>query len=139
MERTGFELTKGSASFQTMVHGKILKPRTTRVHLAISVFVYGSHPSGAPFKEVSQTVVVNVNGCLLEMSTPVRKEQSLLITNMKTNEEMPCIVVSLGTGNLGKSAVGLRFSQPSPRFWGLSFPPEDWNPADRKLPTPGSR
>jgi len=102
------------------------------VHLAISVFVYGSHPSGTPFKEISQTVVVNVNGCLLELSTPVLKDQTLLITNMKTNEEMPCNVVSVGGGSNGKSAVGLRFSKHSPRFWGLSFPPEDWDPAERK-------
>jgi len=122
-----------------MADGKILRPRSTRVHLAISVFVYGSHPSGTPFKEISQTVVVNVNGCLLELSTPVLKDQTLLITNMKTNEEMPCNVVSVGGGSNGKSAVGLRFSKHSPRFWGLSFPPEDWDPATRKLPTRGSR
>ena len=25
---------------------------------------------------------------------------------------------------------------PSPRFWGIAFPPEDWNPAERKRAQP---
>ena len=25
---------------------------------------------------------------------------------------------------------------PSPRFWGIAFPPEDWNPAERKRSQP---
>jgi len=29
----------------------------------------------------------------------------------------------------------IRLVAPAPRFWRITFPPEDWNPADRKLPT----
>jgi len=31
--------------------------------------------------------------------------------------------------------VGLEFRQPSPFFWQMHFPPEDWNTDERKLPT----
>src|SRR5579863_7829076 len=117
-----------------MAADKIVRPRTTRVHLAIPVFVYGTRDSGAPFKEITQTIAVNVNGCLVTMETPVVKDQPLLITNMKTNEEIACTVVTLGNIVVGKTEVGLRFAQPSPRFWGIGFPPEDWDPADRKRP-----
>jgi len=109
------------------------------VHLAIPVFIYGHTESDKPFKEITQTVEVNANGCLLELATPVVKEQQLLLTNMKTNEEMPCYVVTLGNVVDGKAHVGLRFAQPSPRFWGLGFPPEDWDPAKRKRPVPSRR
>jgi hypothetical protein len=112
-----------------------MRPRSTRVHLAIPVFIYGNKPSGEPFKEITQTVAVNAGGCLLEISTPVAKEQSLLLTNMKTNEEIACTVVAGNSGS-SKSQIALRFEHPSPKFWGLAFPPEDWDPATRKRPEP---
>jgi hypothetical protein len=122
-----------------MADTKITRHRTTRVHIAIPVFIYGNNESGPPFKEITQTVAVNANGCLVALATPVVKEQPLLLTNMKTDEEMACNVVTLGNIVNGKTQVGLRFAQPSPRFWGIGFPPEDWDPASRKLPTSGKR
>jgi hypothetical protein len=118
-----------------MAETKNIRPRTTRVHFAIPVFIYGTEESGAPFKEIAQTVAVNANGCLIELATRVTKDQPLLLSNMKSNEEIACSVVSIGNPANGKTAVGLRFTQPAPRFWGLAFPPDDWDPADRKRPT----
>jgi hypothetical protein len=122
-----------------MTETKIARNRTTRVHIAIPVFIYGNNPSGSPFKEITQTVAVNANGCLIELATPVVKEQPLLLTNMKTNDEIACNVVTPGNLVNGKTQVGLRFAQPSPRFWGIGFPPEDWDPASRKRPMPPKR
>jgi hypothetical protein len=122
-----------------MAETKIARHRTTRVHIAIPVFIYGNTESGAPFKEITQTVEVNANGCLVEIQTPVVKDQALLLTNLKTDEEIACTVVTLGNIVNGKTEVGLRFAQPSPRFWGIGFPPEDWDPADRKRPAPPKR
>jgi hypothetical protein len=122
-----------------MADTKIARHRTTRVHIAIPVFIYGNNESGPPFKEITQTVAVNANGCLVELATPVVKEQPLLLMNLKTNEELTCTVVTLGNIVNGKTEVGLRFAQPSPRFWGIGFPPEDWDPNDRKRPMPPKR
>jgi hypothetical protein len=122
-----------------MAETKMSRQRTTRVLIAIPVFIYGNHESAPPFKEITQTLTVNANGCLIELATPVVKEQSLILMNMKTNEEMACNVVTLGVIVNGKTQVGLRFAQPSPRFWGIRFPPEDWDPADRKRPMPLKR
>jgi hypothetical protein len=119
-----------------MGDSKIARPRTTRVHIAIPVFIYGNHESGPPFKEITQTVAVNANGCLVVLATHVVREQPLLLTNLKSDEEIFYHVVTLGNIVNGKSEVGLRFGQPSPRFWGIGFPPEDWDPADRKRPGP---
>jgi hypothetical protein len=116
-----------------------VKPRSTRVHLTIPVFIYGNAENDAPFKEITQTGTINANGCLLELAAPVVRDQRLLLTNMKSNEEMACTVVSVGNVVNGKAQVGLRFSQPSPRFWGLAFPPDDWDPAERKRPMPTKR
>jgi len=122
-----------------MAESKIARHRTTRVHIAIPVFIYGNNEFGPPFKEITQTVLVNANGCLVELATSVVKEQPLLLTNLKTDEEIACHVVALGNIVNGKTEVGLRFAQSSPRFWGIGFPPEDWDPASRKLPTSGKR
>jgi hypothetical protein len=130
---------EGAGRGRAMADSKVMRQRTTRVLLAIPVFIYGNKTSDKPFKEITQTVEVNANGCLLELATPVIKEQQLLLTNIKTNEEMACHVVTLGNVVNGKTQVGLRFEQSSPRFWGLSFPPEDWDPAERKRPTPTRR
>jgi hypothetical protein len=109
------------------------------VHLAITVSIRGQNAAGSPFSEVCQTVTVNANGCLLEMATPVAKEQPLTLKNIRTTGEIPCTIVSLGNAGAGKTQVALRFDHPSPRFWGLGFPPEDWDPADRKRPEPMKR
>jgi hypothetical protein len=122
-----------------MGKGESSRTRTSRVHLAIPVFVYGHLESGAPFKEITQTVTINADGCLIELATPVAQNQTLLLTNIKTNEEMSCTVVSFGNPAKGKTQVGLRFAHSSPRFWELRFPPEDWDPATRKLPGPVKR
>lgn len=122
-----------------MVDTKIARNRTTRVQIAIPVFIYGNNDSGAPFQETTETSAVNANGCLIVLAAPVEKEQPLLLTNIKTNEEITCHVVTLGNVVKGKTEVGIRFAQPSPRFWGIGFPPEDWDPANRKRPGPPKR
>jgi hypothetical protein len=114
-------------------------PRDTRLHMAIPVFVYGTTESGAPFKEITTTVVISCTGGLIELETPVTKDQKLLLANMKTGAEITCTVASLQHSDHGKPQIGIHFDQPSPQFWGVRFPPEDWNPADRKLPDPHRR
>jgi len=122
-----------------MVETKILRLRTTRVQIAIPVFIYGNNEYGPPFREITETASVNANGCLIALATPVVKAQPLLLTNIKTNEDMHCTVVTMGNIVNGKTEVGLRFGQPSPRFWGIGFPPEDWDPAERKRHVPSKR
>ncbi len=113
-----------------------MKPRTSRVHLAIPVFVYGNKEPGEPFKEITQTVIINANGALVELETPVEKDQSLLMVNMKSGDEIACQVVMVDSSAYRKPQVGIRFNEPSPHFWGLTFPLEDWDPAERKRPDP---
>jgi hypothetical protein len=116
-----------------------MRSRTSRVHLAIPVFVYGYENNGSPYKEITETVTINASGALIELATPVAKEQPVLVVNMKTGESISCHVASIGKAESGKTAVGIRFDQPAPRFWGLAFPPEDWDPASRKRPEPSKR
>jgi hypothetical protein len=109
------------------------------VHLAIPVSVCGTNESGAPFEEITETAVISVNGALIELVNPVAIEQKLLLANMNTGAGITCHVTSLRPAENGKTQVGIRFDESSPRFWGLGFPPEDWDPAERKRPDPQRR
>jgi hypothetical protein len=104
--------------------------------MAIPVFVYGTNESGDPFKEITATVVISANGCLIDLETPVVKDQQLLLANMKSGAEITCHVATIRPPENGKTQVGISFDAPSPRFWGLGFPPEDWDPSERKRPGP---
>jgi hypothetical protein len=105
--------------------------RTQRVQIAMPVIVRGT--SGTQnFEEETYTVAVNANGCMIRMTNRVARAQQVAIVNPKTAEELPCTVSFIGQKDAGKMEVGIEFSEPSPLFWRIAFPPEDWDPSERK-------
>lgn len=104
--------------------------RTQRVQIAMPVLV-----RGANFQETTNTVAVNAHGCLLLLKAKVVRDEQLSLVNLKTAEELPAKVVSLGKSEDGKIPVGVEFGEPSPLFWRINFPPDDWfTSAERKRP-----
>jgi PilZ domain len=114
------------------------KRRSQRVQISMPILVRGN--TGIhPFEEETKTAVVNANGCSFLINAAVTQGQQISVLNPKTAEELPCRVAFVGQGEGGRSEVGVEFSEPSPLFWRISFPPEDWDPAGRKLPTSSSK
>jgi PilZ domain len=114
------------------VYGKLR--RTQRVHILMSVLVRGNS-GGKPFQEDTKTTTVNAHGCLISMSTPVTRGQHVFIVNPKTAEEVECKVAYLSENKGSKTEVGLEFTEASPLFWRIGFPPEDWvDSSERKRP-----
>lgn len=107
--------------------------RTQRVHIAMPIIVR-CPDAKPPFEEKTHTVSVNANGCLLRLQAPVVRTQRLLLVNPQTTEELPCTVMFLGKKDAGKTEVGIEFAEASPLFWRISFPPDDWDPSERKKP-----
>jgi hypothetical protein len=104
--------------------------RTQRVQIAMPVLVRGRQ-----FEEATSTVAVNAHGCLVMLKTPVLREDQVSLVNPKTAEELPSKVVSLGKPEEGKIPVGIEFGEPSPLFWKINFPPDDWvTSVERKRP-----
>ena len=104
--------------------------RTQRVQIAMPVLVRGRQ-----FEEATSTVAVNAHGCLVMLKTPVLREDQVSLVNPKTAEELPSKVVSLGKSEEGKVPVGIEFGEPSPLFWKINFPPDDWvTSVERKRP-----
>lgn len=108
--------------------------RTQRVKIAIPIAVRIPKANASFYEEAAETIVVNAQGCLVRLSVPLEQGQQIHIINSQSAQEQASTVVWIGKFTEGKTEVGLEFSEPAPRFWRITFPPEDWNPADRKLP-----
>jgi hypothetical protein len=102
-----------------------------RVQITIGVVIKSQAP-GKPFEESTQTVVVNLNGCLVRMKTVVARNQELTMTNTATDESAAVRVSYIGRKDGDKTEIGLGFVKPEPKFWRISFPPENQDPTERK-------
>ena len=102
--------------------------RSQRVILSVPVTIKteGGSPE-ASFEEETQTLVVNAHGSLVALAGKVEKGQTLQLINRVTREEQLCHVMYLGPSSGGKVQVGIEFKKPSPGFWRIAFPPEDWS------------
>jgi hypothetical protein len=105
-----------------------LPPRRTerrrgfRVALATPVFVYG-WLHGEPFTESTETVDVSEVGGLIPISAKIAESQELILTNLRTEKDVPCRVARLAARADGERFAGLAFVERSPEFWEIEFVP----------------
>jgi hypothetical protein len=106
---------------------ELSRRRSQRVILTVAVTVRNEGgPRDTSFEEETHTVVVNVHGALLVLRAKVAKGQMLWVKNRATKEEQMCRVATIAPVSGGKPQIGVEFLKPSPDFWHISFPPEDW-------------
>ena len=113
--------------------------RSSRVKIDMPVEIIGQTTAGNAFREDTRTTAVNAHGALVLLTTPNEINPSMAMVNKKTNAKAQCRVVYRKRIEGGKTELGLEFVDPQPRFWGIAFPPEDWNSAERKKPGPSSK
>jgi hypothetical protein len=102
--------------------------KTQRVFARIPLSVSGKMNDEVPFEEESFTIAVNAEGGLLQLRNVVRKGQRLSLFQAKTGQQAFCIVAHIGAFDDGCAAVRVRFLEPQPEFWHITFPPDDWTP-----------
>lgn len=107
--------------------------RSKRVYIAMPVLVKFLR-GGQPYEEQTITEAVNAQGCLLRLNVAVERGQKLTILNVKSTQEIECRVAYVGQSDAGKTQAGVEFTRQAEYFWHIAFPPDDWNPADRKRP-----
>jgi hypothetical protein len=106
---------------------ELSRRRSQRVILTVAVTVRTEGgPRDSSFEEETHTVVVNLHGALIVLKAKVAKGQKLWLMNRATKVEQLCRVANLAPVSGGKPQVGIEFLKPSPDFWHISFPPEDW-------------
>lgn len=115
------------------------KRRSSRVVIDIPITLFGQSPQRKIFEEQTKTLTVSAHGALVILQTELDSRKPVLITNSMTGLEVQCRVAHRKDVRAGGVEVGLEFAQPLPKFWGIHFPPEDWNPAERKMPTSAPR
>jgi hypothetical protein len=110
--------------------------RSQRVLLSIPVIVRTKDGQAhAAFNEETQTLVVNAHGALIALAGRVEQKQTLHLVNRTTKQELECRVTYVGPITAGKAQIGVEFTTPSPDFWRIAFPPEDWVTPDEPAAT----
>ena len=106
---------------------EIVHRRSQRVivGVAINVLSEGTQSEKA-FQETTQTLVVNAHGALIALAAKVHQGQLLRLKNRATQEQQLCKVMHLGQSSGELTQVGIEFETPSPNFWRIAFPPDDW-------------
>jgi hypothetical protein len=101
--------------------------RSLRLWISIPVRVSSKNAHGKGLGEDTETIVVNAHGGLFCLRQAVKIGADIVLTNLVTKEEQVCRVVTLGDSSDKGMRVGIEFLSPSPGFWGVEFPPDDWH------------
>jgi hypothetical protein len=113
--------------------------RSSRVVIDIPVTLFGQSSDRKMFKEQAKTLTVSAHGALVSLKADVDPQRPVLMANPRTGMEVQCRVANRKSTKDGGSEIGLEFANPLPKFWGIHFPPEDWDPAERKRATSPAR
>ncbi|MGB0037086.1 MAG: PilZ domain-containing protein [Candidatus Acidiferrales bacterium] len=96
--------------------------RSKRLPLSIPVRVYGRTPDNQPFRDVTETKSVSVNGGLIPLAPSVKQGQTVLLVNGITEEERECRVVYVDANRRSKKEVALQFTDVKGDFWHVFAP-----------------
>jgi hypothetical protein len=107
--------------------------RSQRLLLRVPVEAQRKLEGSSPAPENTETLAVNAHGALILLVPPVEEGDSVSLKNKMTGEEQLCSVVYLGLIEAGRLQVGIEFTKPSPQFWQVVFPPEDWNTSTKTV------
>lgn len=102
------------------------KRRSQRLFIQVKVVIEGKAANRAPINEETHTIVVNAHGALVEMGSQLDQGQHVSLRNVRTADTIECVVKLVTAAGAGKFSTALEFTKPNPKFWRVSFPPEDW-------------
>jgi len=107
------------------------KRRSTRLSIAIPIFISGTNLQGRAFREKAHTLVVNKHGAKIATAQRLAAGAEVLIENPAMGFTAKAMVVPM-TGPLAPNpdpgphpevAVQLYEAR---NIWGIEFPPGDW-------------
>ena len=111
--------------------------RSTRVPIAIPIMLSGQDTSGENFQESTRTLVINKQGAKVLTKYKVALGAELAVENRALSRTALANVVWLGKppGPNEPAELGIRLVK-AENFWGIDFPPEDWEEGSAKGGTP---
>jgi hypothetical protein len=105
----------------------IARRRSTRIDFVTTVLLSGKDATGTPFREYTQTAIVNLHGCKLRTSYKI-------VVGMLVNLECPkagtsgkgvCIRVWDPSPGVAGHEIAIQLIKPQ-NLWGVPNPPPDW-------------
>jgi PilZ domain len=108
--------------------------RSSRLTIQIPVEVICKGAQNSVRVEETRTVVVSAHGCALMLKAGVMPGDTVVVIHKMSREEVSCRVVMCRQSKDGNWDTGLEFREPSPKFWHIAFPPDDWDPSFRDGP-----
>ena len=101
--------------------------RSQRILVSVPVRVTGERQEGGTLDENTATLIVNAHGALILMKEAVSVGQTITVEHLASTEKIECVVKVIRPGPDGVPEVAIEFQKANPRFWHISFPPEDWS------------
>jgi len=101
--------------------------RSQRILVSVSIRVTGKRSEGGTFDEETSTLIVNAHGALILLKEDVSVGQTITVEHLASKEKIECVVKVINPGPDGVPEVAVEFQKGNPRFWHISFPPEDWS------------
>ena len=100
--------------------------RSERVVARIRVQVRRRTDGDGFMSEIGHTLVVNVHRALIHLVMKVQVNELLAIKHMTSQEERYGRVVWIGKEAARQNEIAIEFTEPTPHFWHIDFPPTDW-------------
>ena len=110
--------------------------RSSRLTIDIPVEVICKGSQNTMHTEETRTFVVSAHGCALSLKTGAMPGEKIVLIHKMSREEMICRVVMCRQSKSGTWDTGVEFQSPSPNFWHIAFPPDDWDPTFRDQVAP---
>ena len=107
--------------------------RSTRLSIAIPIFISGTNTIGKSFREKAHTLVVNKHGAKIATSQRLAAGAEVLIENPAMGFTAKAVVIPVAADPLGTdptpspggSEVAVQLYE-ARNIWGIEFPPGDW-------------
>ncbi len=100
--------------------------RTSRIPHKARIALSGLDADGFNFAEETETLTVSKEGLSVRTSYNLALGQEISVRTKDKNRVAQFEVVWVGqAGTRNEGRIGLEWVEPH-RFWGLEFPPEDW-------------
>jgi len=111
--------------------------RAQRVAMGVEVRVSGYNLEGTRFTVDTNTVEISAFGGSLMLQTMVQPGQRLVLSNLKTETTVECMVVHCAEKGASK-LVAFAFFDANQWFWPVIFPPVDWTSRKPEVERSGS-
>ena len=107
-----------------------IRRRSERIMLQIMVFARLEMSGGKPIEVQAFTQIVNAHGGCFDLPLRLLANQKITLVNPQTRNAVGCRVLRVEKESEASYLTSFEFDEPNPRFWPISFPPEDWEPRE---------